>query len=190
MVIKKNDPGAVRNIVNIIRDGGIAIAPCDTIYGIIGSSPGAAQAIREVKGRGEQKPFITLLPSPKKAVDYSVKVIPPDILSLWPGPLTLILRGMRDETAGFRVPEDGFLREILSQTSSLYSTSVNYAGKAPLWRINDIVDMFESRVDVIIDGGDLPGKTPSTVLDITKKPYMILRKGAHRLSPGVIERCE
>ncbi len=186
MVIKKYDPGAVRNIANIIRDGGLAITPCDTIYGIIGSAPDAAQAIREVKGRGEHKPFITLLSSPKKAVEFSVNVIPPEILGLWPGPLTLILRGMRDEKAGFRVPEDDFLTAILYQTGSLYSTSVNYSGEALLWRINDIIDMFESRVELIIDDGDLPGKTPSTVLDITNKPFRMLRTGANNLQLGVI----
>ena len=190
MVIKKHGLGAVSNSADIIRDGGLVITPCDTIYGIIGIAPDAEQAIREAKGRGEEKPFITLLSSPQKAAEYSVNVIPPEILGLWPGPLTLILRGMRDGTAGFRVPEDDFLIAILSLTGPLYSTSVNYSGEAPLWRINDIIDMFESRVDLIIDDGDLPGKAPSTVLDITSKPFRILRQGAHHLPPGVIEQCE
>jgi len=61
---------------------------------------------------------------------------------------------------------------------ALFSTNVNASGKPPLWRISDILSAFESRVALVVTAGDRPEGIPSTILDITERPYRLLRRGA------------
>ncbi|MAG13285.1 MAG: translation factor Sua5 [Spirochaetales bacterium] len=190
MVVEKDSPDTLHRTTSTLKKGGIVIAPGDTIYGVLGLAPSTADMIRKAKGRGEKKPFITLLPTREAAADYSVDELPRNIYDLWPGALTLIIRTEGDGTGAFRVPADEFLLAIMAVTGPLYSTSVNFSGGAPLWKIEDITDVFDARVDLIVSDGDLPGKMPSTVLDVTAKPFRILREGACHLPPEIISQCQ
>ncbi len=42
---------------------------------------------------------------------------------------------------------------------------------------------IEGDVDAIYDAGDQPPGPPSTLLDITRRPFVVLRQGAVRLPP-------
>jgi len=70
--------------------------------------------------------------------------------------------------------------------SPIVSTSVNRSGGAPLWQIEKIIKEFEKDVDLIADTGDLPGRKPSPILDVTSKPYKILRQGACNIPSEVL----
>ena len=112
----------------------------------------------------------------------------PILLSLWPGPVTFIVRSSTG-TLGCRVPADRFLQSILCETGPLYSTSVNFADQPSLARISDITEHFGEKVKVVIDGGDLAGRSPSSILDISVTPYRILRDGGAVLSKEIRELC-
>lgn len=189
MITRQGDPRSVRQLVRCIRGGGVAVSPCDTIYGIVGKAPETEHRIRTLKGRGEAKPFIVLEPTVDEVTRAAVEGIPDSLLALWPGPLTLIVR-TKDGTTGYRVPSDPWLNGVLRQTGPVYSTSVNFSGGPSLWRIADIVARFESLVDLIVDGGNLQNRIPSTILDISVSPYKLLRKGALPLPEEVFRLCE
>jgi tRNA A37 threonylcarbamoyladenosine synthetase subunit TsaC/SUA5/YrdC len=38
-----------------------------------------------------------------------------------------------------------------------------------------------------VDAGDRPGRQPSTILDVTGRPFRLLRQGALRLPAGLLE---
>ena len=81
-----------------------------------------------------------------------------------------------------RVPRDPLLAGLLRRLGRpLASTSVNRAGQAPLWRIREIVAEFEREVDLVVDAGDLEGRIPSTIVDLSVRPWRLLRPGAVRL---------
>lgn len=187
-IIPKSDTTAEQKLTDCIQSGGIAVAPCDTIYGIVGKAPESEGIIRRVKGRGEDKPFLVLQPRIADVVEATDTVIPDELLDLWPGPLTLVV-STGDGTTGFRVPADPFLRNVLSRTGRIFSTSVNKSGQSALWRIDDIVAGFGNCVELIVDGGDLDGKIASTVLDISTRPYQLLRQGAATLPESIIRLC-
>lgn len=187
-IIRADSPDAVGLLSACLAADGIAIAPCDTIYGILGRAPVTESRIREIKGRGENKPFIVLQPSVKSVLAFATQEIENSLLDLWPGALTLII-ATGEGNVGMRVPADSFLVDVLNRTGPLYSTSVNVSGEQPLWRIADIKQTFSGRVDMIVDGGDMPGKLPSTIVDITKKPYRVLRYGVVELPADVLRRC-
>lgn len=166
----------------------VGIAPCDTIYGIIGKYPETESKIRALKGREENKPFIVLIKESKDISIFSDTVIPESLAALWPGPLTLIVCTKEGKTLALRVPADPFIQELLvSGGAPLFSTSVNRSGQAPLNKIREIIAEFEKEADFIVDGGDLLTGVPSTILDISVKPYKILRQGACNIPPKLLE---
>ena len=161
-----------------MKDKGIIIIPCDTIYGFVCSTPEAEERIALIKGREDNKPFIKLISSPDKLFTISNDKIDSRILSLWPGPLTLIVNSIKGSTIALRVPEDDFLIKILNiDNVPVVSTSVNRSNMPPLNKIDEIINNFENDVDLIVDGGDLENPVPSTILDVTKRPYKIVRQG-------------
>jgi len=178
MVLKKSDKNIIKNITENLKNNGVAIMPCDTIYGIV-SIPGPAELrIREIKGREENKPFIKLISSPDYIKSISRGILDNRILSLWPGPLTVIIEAGNGGTGALRVPQDSFLLEILSLLGKpLVSTSVNRSGNPAMNNISEIIKNFEKSVDLIIDGGDMRESVPSTIVDLTTKPYRIIRQG-------------
>ena len=177
MVFKKIS-APTNTILKCLSNNGVLIMPCDTIYGIVCNSGPAEERIRDIKGRDNDKPFINLIPSSDYVSRLSGDKIDNTILSLWPGPLTLVLNSLSGGTVALRVPEDDFLRKILGLTGvPMVSTSVNRSGNPPLNSISDIISAFEKDVDMIIDGGDLLHSVPSTIVDMTVKPHKILRQG-------------
>jgi L-threonylcarbamoyladenylate synthase len=184
VVVKAASPDAFPSLVRVLAAGGVAIAPGDTMYGLVGVAPDSGERIGEIKGRGEDKPFLRLLPDPSWVAKFSPLAAPASLLRYWPGPLTLVFPAHAGGTVALRVPDSQFLRELLEAVGSpLYSTSVNRAGTAPLQTVEEMRREFEDLVDLIYDAGDLPPGTPSTLVDVTSRPCKILRPGALLLSP-------
>ncbi len=168
----------IADILEILSNIGIVIMPCDTIYCIVGVAPASEDIIRNLKGRKETKPFLLLIR--KEWISRFTKIeIDKYFLDLWPGPLTLIVPGHNGKTIALRVPDDNRLQNILSTLKEpLYSTSVNRSGYESLYKSEDIEKEFGSEIDLFVNEGDLEGGIPSTIVDISQKPYKLLREGA------------
>lgn len=178
MILPIHSPHLIETAVETLKKGKPIIAPGDTIYGILGIVPDSDSAIRELKGREETKPFLQLIQK-QWIYELSAQPIDDELLRFWPGPLTAVVRDKNGATTAFRAPDDDFLQSLLqSLQQPLYSTSVNLAGQPPLQDIHEIIQTFYGKVEVIIDGGELKGGLPSTLLDITGKSWKILRQGA------------
>ena len=178
MLLKRSDESYER-LKEILSGGGVAIMACDTIYGFVGKVPSTEDRIRRIKGRGETKPFLQLLPD-AAALETTGALMPEgEILSLWPGPFTFVFAMKDGGTTAFRVPEDAKLRELTASAGCpLYSTSVNRAGEPPMDDPSAILDEFGREVDLVEDAGIFEGRSPSTVVDVSSRPYRILRQGA------------
>jgi L-threonylcarbamoyladenylate synthase len=189
MVVSKDNPAAARRAAAVLARGGVAVLPCDTIYGLVGIAPETEARLRSIKGRGEDRPFLMLIGDPAWMAPFTGQPLPPALAPFWPGELTIVCRARGTAlTAAFRQPRDPFLREVLALASKpLYSTSVNRSGGPHLWRIDDIVGQFEDEVDVIVAAGDLPEGVPSTVLDLTTRPWTVVRQGTVVIPPSVLE---
>jgi L-threonylcarbamoyladenylate synthase len=74
---------------------------------------------------------------------------------LLPGMVTVILPG----GVGVRVP---FLAPV---GQAILQTSANLSGEPDARRLQDVPESIRRGVDLVIDGGELPG-TPSTVIDL------------------------
>lgn len=170
----------IERIASLFRKGKLGVIPCDTIYGISGCvRDDVRERIYEVKERPQSKSFIVLMT--KAQLSGSGLIVPEDILSLWPCSLTAVLGREDGTTEAVRVPSDPFLEELLPLSGPLFSTSVNISGRPSLLTYEEILPVFDDRVDFIVRAEKCGGGKSSTLVDATKKPYRILRQGSYEL---------
>lgn len=175
-------------VIEHLKEGNIAIFPCDTIYGIVGIAPLCEQAIRDVKGRNETKPFIQLV-TLDMALSISKTDIDKEVLSYWPGPLTLIVTTHTGSSVAIRVPKDPILQSIIgSLNAPLYSSSVNNSEEETLHDFSEMVIRFHDRIPLFIKNNEEQGTVASTILDVRKRPYTLLRKGAVNVSSLLFDK--
>lgn len=190
MICHKSDAESAHIAADYLKRGKVVILPTDTVYGFSGIVDGrhysfhTDQNIRELKGRGEDKPFIQLLASPADLKKYTRDLVPDELLAKWPGALTIIVHtfekdGNRSTTA-FRCPGDEWLRSVIRLCGApIYSTSVNRSGKSVLDTVADIEREFGKDVSLIIDDGSKKGNVPSTIVRIEENGEVtVVRKGA------------
>lgn len=180
-------------IVRVLREEGIMAYPTDTFYGL-GANCYLERAIEKVyrlKRREKAKP-ISLVISDRSMVNEVCVDIPPLFKTLtkafWPGPLTLVLKAsatlpkiLQSEqgSIGVRLPDLSWLRRVIRQSGfPLTATSANISGEKEISKPERVIEIFEGKVDLIIDGGKTPGRLPSTVVDLTLARPKILREGA------------
>jgi len=179
VVLDAADPGSFDELVRILARGGVAIAPGDTMYGLIGIAPEAEEKLRRAKGRGEDKPFLQLIGDASWVRRVTDAALPDPVARRWPGALTVVFPRRGGGTVALRVPDHPLLRRLLRALDRpLFSTSVNRAGSPPLSTVRDMRRELEGDVDVIFDAGDQPPGAPSTLLDVTQRPWVVLRRGA------------
>ena len=167
------DPSA---IVDVLRRGGVAVLPPDTIYGLhaVAANDAAVARIAQLKGRDEAKRFVVIAASADqlRAIGADVPAI---LETLWPAPLTAIVR-RGEGTIAARVPDLAWLRKLLESTGPLVSTSVNRSGDPPISSIDEVPRALQQGVDAALDAGRLDSK-PSTIVDFTGAEPHILREG-------------
>jgi L-threonylcarbamoyladenylate synthase len=183
---------ARRAMEEVVRSGGVAIFPADTLYGLA-CDPARAEAIQrinELKGRDPGKPSAVMFFSPL-AMRELVSVLGPrtrDAMgALLPGPVTLVVANpeRRYPHAGGETPERLGIRLIegplTGAACAVFQTSANRAGEPAPSRFEDIDPEIIGAVDVAIDDGDLGGE-PSTVVDLggieEDGDWSVLRGGA------------
>jgi L-threonylcarbamoyladenylate synthase len=183
MILAKSTPDSEEKTAVVLRSGGVAVIPTDTIYGFSGIVPETEAAIRRIKGRAEQKSFIRLIAEPRDIFKYTRSRISPEVFGLWPGPLTLIVSLVEGGTAAFRCPGDDWLRRVIRAAGKpIFSTSVNHAGQPPLHKISGIIREFENETALIVDAGDYPDSPPSTILDISGGGFKVIRQGSLKVT--------
>lgn len=178
----------IRKIADVIRRNGVVLMPTDTIYGLhaLATSEAAIERIAALKEREEAKPFVVLGASMSQfeaiGVEFSDRTR--RILEeLWPGPLTAVLslnktiaasRGAK--SLAVRVPDLQWLRELLTLSGPLASTSANISGRPPISAPEDAPRDLHDRLDAIVDAGRREGK-PSSIVDFTGDEPLLIREG-------------
>lgn len=180
MVISKELHDSIEITVDKLRNKEVVIIPTDTVYGFSGIVPWTEDSIRQIKGREENKPFIQLIASPKDIYYYTDEKIDKKYLSMWPGPLTIIVPQKEDKTKtiALRCPNDDWIRKVIELTGfSIYSTSVNHSGEKILSDIYDIVKEFDKDVVLIVDDGNKKDSKASTIISIIDGDVKLIRQG-------------
>ncbi len=178
----------VQSIADIIRRNGVVLLPTDTIYGLhaLATSEPAVERIVSIKGRREEKPFVVLGSSTEQLERIGVRFDARArriVDELWPGPLTAVLPLNRpiaasrgSQTLAVRVPHLQWLRDLLSSTGPLASTSANRSGLPAICAPDDASRDLREHIDAIVDVGRREGK-PSSIVDFTGDEPRFIREG-------------
>lgn len=184
---RKPEERKIEMAVNILEDSGLVVYPTDTIYGLGANifRDKAIQKVYSIKGRDYNKP-LSVSVSKIGDIDKIAHINGiEEIKELLPGPFTIILNKRENisplltaggDKIGVRIPDNRISRE-LSRKFPITSTSANLSGEKAPESADEIAELWGDSVDLIIDGGKLPG-THSTVIDWTTQPPKVLRKGA------------
>ena len=170
----------------ILGDGGLVAFPTDTVYGLgcAASRPDAIEAIYALKRRPPEK-RVAILVSGLDAIDGGAWVVDDRVRLLadrfWPGALSLVLAA-RDggATQSFRAPDHPVALALIGVAGPMYVTSANVSDEPDTLDADDVLIAFATQPDelaAVVDGGRVPGGTPSTVLDLGATPARIVRPG-------------
>lgn len=179
------------NATDCLLDGGIVALPTDTVYGLAvdATNPDAVESLYDLKGRDADKPVAVFIESQKQLAAL-VKTLTPEIRHMleafWPGPLTVVFeRRSKDfdylapgSTLGVRLPDHSIALALLQELRRpIACTSANPSGAPPARSGDEVEQYFGPDVHMILDVGKLPPSEPSTVIDVTREPYRLLREG-------------
>ena len=172
-----------REVADVLLGGGICVIPTDTLYGIVALEQFSASVRRiyDIKNRASSMPFIRLIGKVDALSTYTDQKLPSSLEGYWPGPLTLIFRGRGEETVAVRFPDTPFLTELFSHVGNtgIIAPSANISGESNIFDCAQLVETFQGLVDLIVCQEEgLRATQASTIVDITQKPWKIVRKGA------------
>ncbi|MBE6708175.1 MAG: threonylcarbamoyl-AMP synthase [Ruminococcaceae bacterium] len=188
-----DDISVIDRAGEIIRNGGLAVFPTETVYGLGASAydPTAASSVYKAKGRPSDNPLIVHVAEPSEAEAFAiVSDTYRDIAERFmPGAVTVILP-KKDvipdavtgglDTVAVRCPSDPVARELIRRAGvPVAAPSANLSGKPSPTKAEHVVRDLSGRVDMILDGGDCVFGLESTVLKPEgDKAVRILRPGA------------
>ena len=182
------------DFIKILKDGGVGVIPTDTIYGIVASamSEKSCERVRKIKGRSDDKGFITLISSIDDLEKFGVSVSEKAKIFMqkfWPGKVSVSLvfenrnfdyLSAKDGTIAFRFPDKKNLIEILKQTGPLIAPSTNPQGFPPAKNIEEAKKYFGDKIDFYMDEGELTSD-PSTLTKIIGDDIKIIREGVIKI---------
>ncbi|MDF1514761.1 MAG: L-threonylcarbamoyladenylate synthase, partial [Anaerolineae bacterium] len=101
-------------------------------------------------------------------------------LHFWPGPLTLILPSVdKGAPVALRVPNTPLLKPVLVKAGGcLFTSGSILSGQSPAITAQEAAALFGDQVALILDGGASLYGLPSTIIDCTKHPPLLVRRGA------------
>ena len=179
--------------VRVLRNGGVAAIPTDTVYGLAAAFDDAEAVDRVFRIKSRPPGLaIPLLLDDATSVESYVSAVPNSFWALaatfWPGPLTIVLPKSRlvadkltagRDTVGLRVPDHWLPRYISkSLDKAITGTSANLSGSPSLMTAQAVEEQLGDAVDLVIDGGAAHGMKASTVVDLSSDIPAILREGS------------
>jgi tRNA threonylcarbamoyl adenosine modification protein (Sua5/YciO/YrdC/YwlC family) len=181
----------ISKIVDIIKQGGIIAYPTDTFYGIGCDimNKKAIEKIYLIKQRKKNKPFSFICPDLKNISLYAKvsNIAYRNMKRLLPGAYTFVLPGSKmvpkimltkRKTAGIRVPDNNIALAIANRLDHpLISTSATDPEGNVFSDPSLLHDYFMKNIDVVVDGGQVPG-SPSSVVSLIDDIPQIIRYGA------------
>jgi tRNA threonylcarbamoyl adenosine modification protein (Sua5/YciO/YrdC/YwlC family) len=195
----------IRQAADVLRAGGVIAYPTDSSYALgcrVGEAD-AARRIRQLRGVGERH-YLTLVLRDLSEIGRFAR------LDNWqfriirrgtPGSYTFVVPATREvprrlqhprrSTVGVRVPGNPVVQALLGELAEpiLSSTLILPGEVEPLNDPEAIRTGLGERIDLVIDAGPCPAQ-PTTVIDLSNPPAVIVRRGAGDLARLGLEESE
>ena len=188
------NPKHIRQIVDMLEDGGIIIYPTDSVYAM-GCDIMATKAIEKIarlKGLNPKNPELSLIfHDMSQLSDYTIirdnyifKLLKRNL----PGPFTFIVQANnqipklfknKKKTVGIRIPDNNIVLELVRELGRpIITTSIHDPDELIEYTTDPelIYEKYRDFADAIIDGGF--GKNEaSTIVDCTGDEIVVVRQG-------------
>lgn len=189
-LIPAAQPDAIEQALRILRAGGLAAFPTDTVYGVgaLAFDGLAVESIYAAKDRPVEK-AIPILIADADDLDKVAVDVPPMARILaarfWPGPLTLVVPKQptlpeaisATATVAVRIPDHPVARALLGAAGPMAVTSANLSGQPSPVNAEEVMRQLNGRIPLVLDGGVTPGGVPSTLVDCLGAEPVLLREG-------------
>jgi L-threonylcarbamoyladenylate synthase len=175
----------------IILKGGIVAFPTETVYGL-GANCFDEKAVKKIfkaKGRPQDNPMIVHIANmeqlwlvaqdiPNKAYELAEK--------FWPGPFTMVLEKnpavAKSVTAGLntvavRFSRNNVAQKLIELSQPIAAPSANLSGQPSPTKAKHVIKELDGKIDAVINGENVDIGIESTVLDLTRVPFVLLRPG-------------
>lgn len=181
----------IERFVQILKTGGITILPVDTVYGLVAKAfdQRAFNSLDLIKG-SRQIPYPIVFASLERFENWygRLDIVRRRVISrLVPGPVSFIVRpndnvphgyGYHAEGVAIRVSSDPVLSTICRELGApVWATSANRTGEPAPANFIDINPVLMNEVEAILDAGPTAFRQASTVIDLRKRPFRVLREG-------------
>ena len=189
-------PRLIRQVVEILRQGGVICYPTDTVYGIGCDifNQKAVKRVFQIKHRPKDKPFSFMCGSFKDVSNYchisnlGYRIMRKDL----PGPYTFILPATkivpkimltRQKTVGIRVAANAICQALVKELGNpIVTTSATADDEGlALAEAFQIEEKLGKVVDVVIDGGPVY-PDPSSIISLIDDKPVVLRAGKGDIS--------
>jgi tRNA threonylcarbamoyl adenosine modification protein (Sua5/YciO/YrdC/YwlC family) len=191
-------PKHIKQIVDVLRNGGLVIYPTDTVYGL-GCDifhHKAIEKLAKIKGLDAKKANFSFICEDLSQVAEYTTPISNQVFKIMkrnlPGAFTFILEANnkvpkilknKKKTIGIRVPDNSIIREIVKELGNPVLTTsirddddiIEYTTDPEL-----IHEKYADIVDIVVDGG-YGNTTASTIVDCTGGDIEIVRDGVGEL---------
>lgn len=185
------DQEAIQRAAHFIRQGELVAFPTETVYGL-GADALNEQAVEKIfiaKGRPATQALLIHVSSVKQVYQLAGDVSRPAKLlmeAFWPGPLSLILPAgplvpsivrAGKATVGFRMPAHPVAQAFIDAAGALAAPSANLYGRPSPTSADHVRQDLHGRIAAVLDAGQTGTGMESTVLDLSARPYRVLRRG-------------
>lgn len=188
-VLNYSNGDNLEKIVDFLKEGKLVVYPTDTIYGIAAdiNNASAIKRLYEVKKRSFDKALSVCFHDIDQLEDYVLLTdnIRQILETTLPGPYTFLLE-KRDcvdsiltantSVVGVRIP-DNIVSYELTRDFPITSTSANISDYPTPANICQIQKQLGDNIEVYINQGELENNQPSTIIDLTRKKPVVVRKG-------------
>ncbi|MBK7424534.1 MAG: threonylcarbamoyl-AMP synthase [Propionivibrio sp.] len=195
-------PRLISQAAEVVRAGGVVAIPTDSCYAL-GCRLGDKEAVGRIRQMRavDERHHLTLMCRDLSEIAQFARVDNTQyrlLKATTPGSYTFILEGTKElprrvlhpkrKTIGLRVPAHKVALALLEELGEplLTSTLMLPGDDAPLTEGWEIQERLDDCLELILDGG-FCGTEPTTVLDLTTLPPVLIRAGRGPLAPFALE---
>jgi tRNA threonylcarbamoyl adenosine modification protein (Sua5/YciO/YrdC/YwlC family) len=193
------NPKSIRQVVDLLENGGIIIYPTDTVYAM-GCDILATRSIEKIarlKGLNPKNPELSLIFHDMSQLSEYTIIRDNNIFKLLkrnlPGPFTFIVQANnqipklfknKKKTVGIRIPDNNIVLELVRELGRpIITTSIHDPDEVIEYTTDPelIYEKYKEITDMVIDGG-FGNNEASTIVDCTGEEIEVVRQGL-----GVLE---
>jgi len=187
----------IKEAVEVLEQGGMIIFPTDTVYalGCLSSQGDRLKDLARIKGVKLEHAPLSFIFEDIRSLSSFVRPMNSQVFKLvkrlLPGPYTLIMEAVQKlpkpfqkrRTIGVRISDHPILKALLPLLSApIVCTSIHDPDEIVDYTTDPeiLLERWDSEIKLMLSDG-YGSNVPSTVIDLTKQPFEVLREGAGEL---------